>query len=75
MARQTFRYRLPKGGMALLAKKAWPNNQSARARFLKSCSHPTQITIEEYGRLQDEGGILVHRQLQDWLAHGKAFVI
>jgi hypothetical protein len=70
-----FLYRLPRGGLALLAKKAWPDEKAARLRFLKSCSHPTQITIEEYGRLQEEGGILVYRQVRKWLAERKAFVI
>jgi hypothetical protein len=70
-----FLYRLPNGGMAVLAKIAWKGNLAAQRRFLKSRSHLTQITIEEYGRLQDEGGVLIYRQLQDWLVRRRAFVI
>ena len=70
-----FLYRLPKGGVAALAKIAWKGNQAAQRRFLKSCSHPAQLSIKEYGLLHDAGGILVYRQIKKWLDGRKAFVI
>ena len=68
--------RIPPGGRALLAKKAWPRDQAKRRRFLKSGSqHPVEISIEEYGRLQDGGGILIDRQLREWLGRRQALLI
>jgi hypothetical protein len=66
---------LPHGGTAVLGKIAWPDDQIAQRRFLKSGRrHASKgISIDEFSRVLDQNLTQVVRQLEEWGIFRKAF--
>jgi hypothetical protein len=58
---------IPKGGKAILAELAWPNDESRRAGFLQRCAIPRDaLSRKQLGELSGGGGYKISRQLDQW---------
>jgi hypothetical protein len=58
---------LPKGGKQVLARIAWPNDESRRADFLERCSIPVDaLSRDQLVELSNAGHVDIQRQLEAW---------
>jgi hypothetical protein len=58
---------IPRGGRSVLAKIAWPEDSVARKRFSRpKHGRAERLSRDELGCLQDAGGHLIQKQLNEW---------
>ena len=66
---------IPKGGKAILAELAWPNDESRRADFLQRRALPRYgLSRKQLAELNDAGGCKIWLQVERWGISGAAQV-